>query len=131
MKYTKGYKYVLAENFMKIINIKPKNNIETLFIDLDTDGKLSIKKGYAWDGPSGPTIDTNTFMRAALVHDSLYQLIRVGFIPLECRELADKELRIICKEDGMNSFRAWYVYKGVRSFGESSAENKRKIYTAP
>jgi hypothetical protein len=35
-------------------------------------------KGYAWNGPSGPTLDTRNFMRGSLVHDALYQLMREG-----------------------------------------------------
>lgn len=131
MKYKKGYKYKLAEDFKIKIMYNPRIEIDLFLIKLDLEGNLFIKKGYAWDGPSGPTIDTKTFMRGSLVHDVLYQLMRMKLIPLEHRILADKELKDICRKDGMNYFRVWYVFKGVRMFGEKSAEKQIQIYEAP
>ena len=93
----------------------------TPFLVLHGDGRLEIKRSYAWDGPSGPTIDTSNFMRASLVHDALYQLTRLGAIPYDHRRHADRLLRKLCREDGMSWFRAWYVYAAVRLFGGSSA----------
>jgi hypothetical protein len=90
-----------------------------------------MKAGYAWDGPSGPTWDTDTFMRGSLVHDAMYQLMRLGCMDRVHRCYADELLRDICIEDGMWSFRAWYVYKAVRSCGESAATNSREVKVAP
>ncbi len=62
-------------------------------------------------------------MRGSLVHDGLYQLMRDGLLDHEkYRKDDDDLLRVVCKEDGMSSFRAWYVYRSVRIFGGSSAE---------
>ena len=45
----------------------------------EEDGSyLLIKDGYAWDGASGPTIDTKNTQTASLVHDGLWQLIAAG-----------------------------------------------------
>ena len=82
---------------------------------------LSIKAGYAWDGASGPTVDTEATMYPALVHDALYQLIRLGIIPTGSREEADKLFLQLLKEDGMPFFRRWYFYRAVRWFGASYA----------
>ena len=71
--YNGGYKYQLKETSTIAIDISPETPIDTEYITLDSQGNLTIKKGYAWDGPSGPTIDTLTFMRGSLVHDALYQ----------------------------------------------------------
>ena len=76
MKYRKGYKYQLADDYTIQIDTKPPEEIETQFISLSIDGLLTIKDGYAWDGPSGPTIDTPNFMTPSLVHDAIYQLMR-------------------------------------------------------
>ena len=81
---------------------------------LETSGALFVPKWYAWDGPSGPAIDTKNFMRGSLVHDVFYQLMRVGWLPHVWRKAADEELVRICKEDGMSAIRAWWVYQGVR-----------------
>ena len=61
--YKKGYKYQLANEYSALIPIKPIEDIDTNYIDLSVSGFLVIKNGYAWDGPSGPTIDSPSFMR--------------------------------------------------------------------
>ena len=122
MKYRSGYKYQLHEDYIVQTNIYPPRRIvDHGFIRLDHNGVLTIKAGYAWDGPSGPSIDTRNFMRGSLVHDALYQLMREGLLDLGWRETADQELRRVCLEDGMSAIRAWWVYKAVRFGGESSA----------
>ncbi len=130
-----SYKYQLMEDYTIQIEILPKEDITTLYIDLNTDGLLTIKKNYAWDGPSGPTVDTNDFMRGSLVHDALYQLMRGEYLDISERDKVDRLLQAICKEDGMTAFRAWYVYKGVSLFGKTNAQPKKeeedKLFTAP
>ena len=93
-----------------------------------------MKKGYAWDGPSGPTIDTRNFMRGSLVHDALYQLMREEHLDKETyRKPADQLLRDMCREDGMWSIRAWWVYLAVRWWADPAADpaNKKPIIKAP
>jgi hypothetical protein len=134
IEYNGGYKYQLKETCMFTIAIKPNEPVNTDFIDLDTNGNLTITKGYAWDGPSGPTIDTLTFMRGSLVHDALYQLMREGHLDNHSyRESADRILQKICKEDGMCSLRAWWVYHGVRLFADPASDpsSKRPVKRAP
>jgi Protein of unknown function (DUF1353) len=134
ISYKKGYKYQLVEEYSTDIPIKPDENIISDYINLSSDGKLVIKKGYAWDGPSGPTWDTLNFMRGSLVHDALYQLMRAEKLDKDkYREPADRLLQKMCKEDGMSSIRAWVVYQGVRLGGELSADpvNIKPIIRAP
>jgi len=122
ISYRSGYKYQLAKDYQVFISIKPEAFILTPYIRLDTDGLLSIVEGYAWDGPSGPAIDTPNFMRGSLVHDALYQLMRERNLdPEKLRDDADRILRQICTEDGMSSIRAWWVYQGVRFGGGPAA----------
>lgn len=133
IKYRSGYKYQLVEEYQVKVSVIPTDNIKTDFIELTTDGMLVIKKGYAWDGPSGPTIDTPNFMRGSLVHDALYQLLRDEFIDEKWRDEADGELRGICCEDGMSKIRASWVYMAVRKWGgvAASPEARKKIHEAP
>ncbi len=132
IKYKDGYKYQLAEGYHVKVSIFPASQVRHDFISLSPLGFLSIRKGYAWDGPSGPTIDTKNFMRGSLVHDALYQLIREGLLPLSERENADAELRRICLEDGMSAVRAWWVFQGVRIFGDTAAATpEREPITSP
>lgn len=131
--YKSGYKYQLTGDYIVQVGIYPEKIVSTGYLSLAPDGQLTILRGYAWDGPSGPTLDTKSFMRGSLVHDALYQLIRMELLPPQDRKTADKVLRSICKEDGMWSARAWWVYKAVRRAGGSAADpnNKKKIKTAP
>ena len=135
IKYRKGYKYQLAEDYtaMTCIEAPGLEDIVTEFITLTTEGRLTIKSGYACDGPSGPTIDTPSFMRGAFEHDAFYQLMRMGLLSLTYRDRVDNRLRDVCLQDGMWEFRANYVYRSLDKFGGSSADpkNKKKIYTAP
>ena len=116
------YKYQLLEDHKEKIDIQPDADIETAFVKLSQDGSIWIRKAYAWDGPSGPTVDTKTFMRGSLIHDALYQLMRLSMLDsTKHRKQADIILRKICRKDGMMRFRAWYVYRSVRLFGAKSA----------
>lgn len=132
--YKKGYKYQLVSDYSISVDIKPPLNAYTDYIDLTIEGDLLIKKGYAWDGPSGPTLDTRNFMRGSMVHDALYQLMRDGHLKKEvAREPADRLLQEMCKEDGMSALRAWWVYKGLHWFGDPAADpsNTRPFIEAP
>ncbi|BCS54792.1 hypothetical protein [Geobacter sp. SVR] len=132
IKYRDGYKYQLASGYSIQVSVFPTKHIATEYIVLSMTGVLIINEGYAWDGPSGPTIDSKNFMRGSLVHDALYQLMRGGLISERWREQADKELQRICIEDGMWKIRAWWVYRAVRDFGGSSAARcKTQILEAP
>lgn len=132
MKYKAGYKYQLAETFKMSIPIEGKT-IKQGFIALTVTGILTLKQGYAWDGPSGPAIDTKNFMRGSLVHDALYQLMRKKRLdPKIYRDIADRLLQQMCVNDGMWKVRAWWVYKTVSMFAASAADpsNERPILTA-
>lgn len=133
MKYYKGYKYLLAEDEHTKISVYPDKNIVTPYIKLDMRGNLIIKKGYAWDGCSGPTKDTKTNMTPGFVHDALYQLMRMDLLSQKWRMDVDMNFKQMCLDRGMWEFRAWYYYKGVREFGLSSAsaENRKEILEAP
>jgi len=135
VSYKQGYKYQLAEDYVVNVSpILPDDPVNTGYICLNLLGQLTIRKGYAWDGPSGPTVDTLNFMRGSLVHDALYQLMRGGHLDHQTqRDLADRLLRHMCREDGMWWLRAWWVYKGVSLGGSSAASPKsaKEIIVAP
>ena len=133
MKYRKGYKYQLAENETFILPIEIFGDIKTEFAELSKAGVFVIRAGYAWDGPSGPTIDTKNSMRGSLVHDALYQLMRQGHLGDNCREIADDFLYDVLVADGMNKLRAWFWWRGVRRAAGFAADPKniKKVYVAP
>ena len=129
-----GYKYQLKAQYTMIVDIKPVVAIRLEYVQLECDGRLTITTSYAWDGPSGPTVDTKSFMRASLVHDALYQLMREGGLDrLAWRDVADRTLQQICLEDGMWPAFAWIAYQGVRLFANPASDpaNRSPIVYAP
>ena len=134
IRYRSGYKYQLAEDYEIFLELYPEKDIETLFISLKTDGRLTIWKGYAWDGPSGPVIDTPNAMRGSLVHDALYQLMRGKYLSTRIhRQAADTIFKEICIQDGMSVARARIHFLGLQVGGKAAAspKNKKKVHTAP
>ncbi len=134
IRYRAGYKYVLEEDYaVQLAYVRPDREIITEYLTLSSSGRLFIRHGYAWDGPSGPTIDTRTSMRGSLVHDALYQLIRDGLLNIDQRVLSDIELHDICVEDGMHPWRAHIWLDSVGAMGASSAcgDGGRPVRTAP
>ncbi len=145
ISYKGGYKYQLFRTHWERFNGNPPipwdqdeegKIVPTLecgpYLKIKEGGELWIAKGYCWDGPSGPTWDTGTFMRGSLVHDALYQFIRNKLLLEDpWREYADDLLKKICKEDGMSAFRAWYVHKSVRGFGSCAVQHPREAMIAP
>lgn len=121
-KKRKKYKFNLHSDFEFDVDIQVKEDKDLGLLSITKNGKLVIKKGYSWDGPSGPTIDTRNFMQGSLVHDALYQMMREGVIAQHQRKRADEILREICVADKMSKLRAWWVYQGVRIGGASAAK---------
>ncbi len=122
MKYKKGYKYLLTATETVYLPELLGQRATHPFILLNYDGELIVKKYYAWDGASGPAIDTKTFMRGSLIHDALYQLMREGLLDRSFRDAADHILRRICIKDGMWKIRANWVYWAVKNFAARSIE---------
>lgn len=136
-KYWPKYEWLIG-NESTIKNSEHMTPFNFLIVSTDyikihkKDGILELEKNYAWDGPSGPAIDTKNFMRSSLVHDALYQLMAIGILSNSYRKKADEEMRRISLEDGMSKFRAWYTYLAVRLFGAFYARPKSaKVLIAP
>lgn len=132
IKYSKGHKYQLKRRAMFQTGIKGYSG-NTFYLTIYVDGGLLVRAGYAWDGPSGPTIDTKSTLRGSLVHDALYQLIRMEIIPKSCREQADQEAHDRWIEDGMLKIRAWLWTKVLNKHAAIAAhpDRRRKVLTAP
>ncbi len=116
------YKYTLVENYNYKTTIIPENKIVTEYLELDVDGSLIIKAGYAWDGAT-KFPDLKTIMRGSLVHDALYQLMREGKLKQSDRDASDRIIEEISIDAGMSKWLTDKVYKAVKLFGKSSASN--------
>ena len=117
------------EQFETDLNFTVPVEITTDFILL-SGRHLCLKMCYAWDGASGPCPDVKTVMTGALVHDALYQLMRLKLVDAKYRKQADEELKRFSIESGMPKFWANIVYLGVRWFAFSGARprNIEPIY---
>ena len=131
IRFRDGYKYQLAAPYWLQTEIYGFDLALDGFVVLEPSGMLTFNRGYAWDGPSGPTVDTKNSMRGSLVHDGLYQLMGVEPELLQYRPYADDLLYSICCEDGMSSFRAYLWRKMVNWFGGKAAREGDTIMEAP
>ena len=86
------------------------------------DGVVYVKKGYAWDGASGPVFNTKNTLVASLVHDVLYQAQRLNLIEHNStnRKNADENFYELLKYYGVNLIRCKIWYLAVRFFGKKS-----------
>ena len=124
MKYSKyKYKFKVEENFSIELPFKIPD-FEHPYASLK-DGILSVKRSYAWAGASGPVINTRDTLVASLVHDVLYQAMRLNLIKpsKENRKIADKNFFEILKMNGVNSFRSKVWYLAVKLFGKKSTKS--------
>lgn len=120
---SKRYKYILQADYECQTGIKLPKAVFNPYISMHVDGKIIIKTGYAWDGPSGPAPDIKSLMRASLVHDALYQLMRESLIDYKTtRKNADRLLRDMSKEDGLIFPFPHLVYFAVRVFSRKYAK---------
>ena len=133
IRYRAGYRYQLAAPYECLLMLAPVYEIVTEWARFLPSGHLVISTGYAWDGPSGLALDTKSAMRGSLVHDALYQLIRLRLLPEQTRETVDHIYERFCIEDGMWKLRAWGHFTALRAFGWAAAdpESERPVLTAP
>lgn len=150
IKYTKGCPYQVSKTIQTIVPIAIEKTITLGFIILEPIdekySRLTLIRGFAWDGPSGPIkiiarllpppfkkMYLKTFMKGSAFHDALYKLIRCGYLKKSDRAPSDIALRQICLQSGMSERRADNAYNFVRLGGGPAADpdNKRKIYEAP
>ena len=141
MKYrdTRGYKYTVAETVSVDVPLFRASSFATSHFSLRF-GRLTLRAGYAWDGASGPTWDTDDTIVPSLVHDALYQALRSGLLPPSARFDADLSFYRLMRERASSFFgyvRALYFFLGVRAFGwlctqpQQSGEAQDRVLFAP
>jgi hypothetical protein len=133
LKYVGGYKYQSRNDMHIKTIITPPIDIVTDLIILRSNGWLTIKKYFAWDGCSGPTIDDVTNMRAGQVHDALYALMRMELLDLKWRAYADQLLYCRMISDGASTLRAKLYRFAVNRFAKYAAmpNGSKDIKIAP
>ena len=78
---------------------------------------LTIRKGFRFDGASGPAIDGVGNMLAALIHDALYQMRHATKLATLSYRKADALYRRISIAQGAGKIRAWTHWGALRGFG--------------
>lgn len=130
--YIDGIKYQLTANYMTSTKARPDTTVKLPFIKLTKTGTLILYAGFAWDGPSGPVVDIQSFMRSSAKHDALYRLMRAGLLPQSCKEIVDEEMKAECIEDGMSYPLAEIAFQGVEHGGKSSCKlQSTRVLSAP
>ena len=128
LRFIKGFKYQVPEDFIIVVeDFKPSYNIIDEFCEFYTDGTLLIKKGFAWDGASGPTFDTKDSYIPSIVHDVFYRFIRKGYLPLSFKPEADRIFHKLLLEGGMSRMKAYRWYLGVKWFGKDACTKPQRI----
>jgi len=125
-KYSKGFKYITREQIIQICDILPLGLwVDHELITLEPS-RIIIKERYAWDGPSGLTIDTKNTHYPSLIHDAFYQLMREGYLDSKIyRKAVDDLFLELLKEEGMCYLRRMLWYKMVRKYGAKYASKKK------
>jgi hypothetical protein len=131
MEYQKRrfWKYRLYKDESYETGIKIDTPIITKFFEMTVDGRITGKKGYTWDGASGPTFDTKNTFTASLFHDIIYQMIREGYLDMKWRKRGDEILYEILRSRKMTKIRAKTWYRAVRKLAGKSA--RYDVLTAP
>jgi len=145
MKYsrTKHFKYKLEEREV-VQTCITGYSFRTPYISMFLDGRLSIHKGYAWDGSSVPFkrtfrilslgwYDADKYCKeASLVHDALCQAMREGLITKKNKSTADSLYYDMCIAGGMSRRQALRRWRALRKFGDSGIQPEKnprnKIY---
>jgi hypothetical protein len=111
------------------------------FISLESGGILTIKQGYRWDGASNPIdIDGQHSFRSSIIHDALYDLMRMGYLNHDVglgidagyynRKMTDMLHYMIAIEDGDHPTGvdgAESDYLVLRAGGASATHDNKKL----
>lgn len=106
------------------IDLRPwhAQDIETRFMALSLDGLLTLRPGFLWDGPTGPMPDRAEMMRGSLVHDALYDLMRLKKLDRDpaIRAVADRAMHDLFVADGTPPARAKLLHNIVSKINDAA-----------
>lgn len=133
LRYIEGAKYQVVEDYHVDTPILGMTIIDDLF-SLTPDGHLVVRKGFAWDGASGPTFDSKSSMSASLVHDVFCICMRDGRLPYAIwQDAVNRFFEVMCQRAGMWGWRARVWHWGVE-FGDAGNPRQgpdRPVLEAP
>ena len=124
--------YQLAKPYRFKTRCRPTQVVSIPFVTLEPDGQCVLDTGFAFDGASGPVIQTKSILRCAAEHDAKYRLMREGLLDAKINQpIADSEFREGLIMDGVFSIRAETFYIAVHEFGKKSTSGGNPIEVAP
>lgn len=133
IRYVAGFKYQLAEDYSCRTPIVG-HAIEGDDYALAPDGTLTVRRGYAWDGASGPTFDSPSSMRPSMVHDVFCSLMRAKRLDYDqWQDTVNELFKSQCIEDGMWPWRAkvWHAAVEFADAGNPAQGPDRAVLEAP
>ena len=138
-------KYKLDALYTAQLAFVPGYPILKLYMAISKLGILTLRKGYAWNGASGPVKDTYYNMEPSAVHDALCQALEDGDLPMRLKPQIDEEYRRrLAKEAGplviwsgrnmitmhnptwWDRFKAKVSYYALRAFGGFFTRRKER-----
>ncbi|MEE9541172.1 MAG: hypothetical protein V3V85_06735 [Candidatus Thorarchaeota archaeon] len=129
IRFQKGFRFQLVEDWLHRTPFRLNKEVDTPFIKVTTDGLMTVKRGYAWDGRSGLIRRKKTKM-PSLFHDAAYQLIRQRQLYAVSKTTADRHYVKMLKA---NKVAKWYAnFDGwmLKRFGEKAATKPKKVFEA-
>lgn len=127
--YAAGYRYQLCRSAQTESGIVLGDPIIQEFYTISTSGTITVKRGFAWDGASGPAIDGPGTIYASMFHDILYKAMRDGLMDNKWRKAADKLYKRLCIHGGVGRLRAEAHYWALRfAGGEYNKLDKLKYH---
>lgn len=114
----KKYKYEMLEDWTH--NLNCFHIYKNKYICLKCE-RIIVKKGFRWDGASGFP-DSKKVLRASLIHDAFYQVIREDWSlkkneKQSLKSYADLIFKEICIEDNTHNAIAFWLHRAVKRFG--------------
>lgn len=130
MKYSAGWKYKTEEPVTVVVSELDGWYVTDSWGTLD-NGVVSIPKNYAWDGASFVLFKwfgtPNKWKTPSLVHDRLYQWIRIGRFTEEDRKPFDITFYNLLRKRRVNRLLALLAYGAVRIRGKYAVQHGPRI----
>lgn len=118
--------YQLVDDFEWQTEIKCYR-VDTWYGALDTDGILTGRYPFAWDGPTG-ALKTKDFIAGSCIHDILCQFVDDGHLPQYLQCVVDGEMYRVNARQKMWRLRREWTYAAVRIYQQQKrAARKKKI----
>lgn len=91
-------------------SISLAHEFKTPYLAMSEAGHLKIKAGYRWSLPWYVYSHSPEWVKAVLVHDALYELIRLGVVTVQHKKQIDQLFVYLCKAAGVKRMGIFWVY---------------------